>query len=147
MCSRVPSFDFFVFLCLHCVFVWKSRPCCVLCFHVCNLCLSVSSTLVVFHALPASQCLALALGLVLLAIFYVNPEVVLVAMQWIQNFYIFSFDSMAFFKALPHRHDKHITPHFGCQSLLYGAVGWSLHPCWEKARWLIYARQVKRPIK
>ena len=51
---------FFVFPCLRCVFVWKSRPCCVLCFRVCNLCLSVSSTLVVFHALPASQCLAQA---------------------------------------------------------------------------------------
>ena len=146
MCSRVPSFDFFVFLCLHCVFVWKSRPCCVLCFRVCNLCLSVSSTLVVFHALPASQCLALA------GTRFGSAGNFFTLIQkfswWLCNeSRTFTYSPLIAWLSLPHRHDKHITPHFGCQSLLYGAVGWSLHPYWEKAQWLIYARQVKRPIK
>ena len=95
MCSLVPSFDFFrvfplfalcvclkvppllcfMFPCLQFVFVCQFHPCCVSrpsCFSL--------------NVWPW-----LALGLVLLAIFYVDSEVVLVAMRWIPNFYKFSF--------------------------------------------------------
>lgn len=87
------------------------------CFLVCVVCLFESPALVVFYVSMFAICVCLSvppllcftpflllnvwpwhyIGLALLAIFYVNPEVVLVAMQWIQNFYIFSFDSTALF--------------------------------------------------
>ena len=87
------------------------------CFLVCVVCLFESPALVVFYVSMFAICVCLSvppllcftpflllnvwpwhyIGLVLLAIFYVNPEVVLVAMQWIQNFYIFSFNSTALF--------------------------------------------------
>ena len=75
------------------------------------VCLFESSALVVFYVSVFAICVCLsvppllcftpflllnvwpwlALGLVLLAIFYVDSEVVLVAMRWIPNFYKFSF--------------------------------------------------------
>ena len=146
MCSLVPSFDFFrvalfalcvclkvppllcfMFPCLQFVFVCQFHPCCV----------SRPSCFSMFG--PGWH-----------QVWFCWQFFTLIQkLSWwlCSELRTFTYSPLIAWLSLPHRHDNHINPPFGCQSLLYGAVGWSLHPYWEKAQWLIYARQVKRPIK